>query len=147
MEHLWSVICRFSMVNQESRNISLIEVLEQVAFDGDAGVTRLNFPFELVSMWWRTDLDCGERARMRVLVQAPDGNVLNQDNPMEFEVDLEQYPKLRVNARFSGLPFGGTGIYRFILQAQTDDQWKEITVIPLEVTRRQTSSDRVELQS
>jgi hypothetical protein len=139
------VLCRLSIVDRQRNNVSLIEVLEQITFEGKddpgAGMLGLAFPLEIVSFWQRSAPDEGELFRVRLLIVSPAGEPLNMDDDqLQYDVDLTQYQRFRMIATIPGLPFVGNGLYRFIVQIydESSEQWEDVASLPLEVVMKIT---------
>lgn len=140
MEHVWTVLCRLSVIDDRRKNVSLIEALEKVSFSVTESELEVHptgaFPFqaELVSYWIRSDLDAPERARVRILVVSPERKTLNPEG-FEYRVDLTEDSRFRSMAHFGTLPYTGDGIYRFEVQYFDEDQeqWLSAASIPLEI--------------
>jgi len=140
VEHVWTVLCRFSVVDQQRNNISLIEIIEQLSAVGkvesDAEIQGLPFPVELVSLWTRTDLAIPEEGRARVRILSPEQEVLNQDESHEYPIDLTQFHRFRAMGKFDVLPYVGNGVYYFIVEYwnEQDDSWLKVASVPLYIT-------------
>jgi hypothetical protein len=142
VEHIWSVVCRLSIVDQQRNNVSLIEIMERLQFRGEEveipedQVAGLPYPVELVTLWSRSELNTPEVSRARVLVVSPEGKSLNEEG-QEYPVDLTQYQRFRAMGRFDVLPFVGNGLYRFVVQKfdEDNDSWVNVASIPLEIVR------------
>jgi hypothetical protein len=148
VEHIWSVLCRLSIVDQQRNNVSLIEIMERLLFRGEEveipedQVAGLPYPVELVSLWSRSDPDTPEVSRARVLVYSPEGQSLNTEGH-EYSVDLTQYQRFRAMGRFDVLPFVGNGFYRFVVQKFDEDShsWVDVASIPLEIVRETSAQE------
>ena len=147
MEHIWSVLCRLSIVDQKRNNVSLIEVMEQLSFVGETEVESehtpaLTFPVELVTLWSRSDLKTPEASRARVLMLSPEGEFLNPEG-VEYEVDLTEFQRFRAMGKFEALPYVGDGIYRFVVQSldAEREQWRDVASIPLEIVRENSPEE------
>ena len=73
IKHVWSVLCKESLINQKNNNVSLLEVIEQIEI-GFSIPTQLkdqavNIPFEftLVSLFFREgDSKSEEKIRLKL---------------------------------------------------------------------------------
>jgi hypothetical protein len=142
MEHIWSVLCRLSVIDTRRNNVSLIEVLERLGFSGleievdEQQTIALPYSVELVSMWTRSDLDVPEVAKMRISIKSPSGDILNPEQ-QDFAVNLDQHTRARIMVQFPGLPFVGNGVYRFVVQGLDEytEDWREFASVPLELVK------------
>lgn len=142
MEHVWTVICRESIVDSRSNNISLVHILEQINFSApqDELVEGLSYQLDIVSLWVRSDFDTPEEAESRVLFVSPQNEELART---ESTIDLTEYKRLRAFGRFLGIPFRGDGVYKFVVEIQTHDKlWKSVATIPLEINHNSESQDQ-----
>ncbi len=141
MEHRWSLICKEAIVNQETNNVSLIEVLERVEFETDPSVKDLPegmipFSVALVSMWSRSEPDKPERLPIRLVIKAPDGKIVKSEKPGLFQINLDQHQNMRVTFNIPALPFRGDGLYSYEVQRKTSTGWRTAAAIPLTIIRR-----------
>jgi hypothetical protein len=59
----------------------------------------------------------------------------------EFEVDLTQYLRVRFRSNIPGLPAGGEGVYRFLLDGKApDSEWTPMFELPLRVVFQRQDS-------
>ena len=134
MDHVWTVLCSHTIIDQTTNNISLMGVVESIQASGvpPAGA-RAAVPFngEIVTLWSRTDPQKGERRRYRVTCETSSEILL--DNVAD--VDLTEYVRTRLRAKIDILPVPepGTYYFRIYLRTEADDDWLEVAKIPLEV--------------
>jgi hypothetical protein len=148
VEHIWSVLCRLSIVDLERNNVSLIEIMERLLFRGEVveipedQIAGLPYPVELVTLWSRSEPNTSEVSRARVLIFSPEGKSLNEAG-QEYPVDLTQYQRFRAMGRFDVLPFVGNGFYRFVVQKfdEDNDRWIDVASIPLEIVRETSAQE------
>ncbi len=136
--HIWSVLCARTVIDSETNNISLIDVLEQLNLkvepvpDGKVGLVPI--PYEVVSFWRRTRSNEPTQGRARLRLLAPDGKEIGPAH--EVQLDLSAHPRLRSRARGLGIPVLVSGEYHFTVELQSEDggTWDEVARIPLQVT-------------
>lgn len=138
IEHIWSVACSRALIEKETNNVTLFNVIEEIT--AEAKVPRADLPagqpvvpieFEVVSFWARTNVDEPARGLARIVVQPPDG----QPNPIgdPYDIDLTEYQRLRTRAHFDGFRPGESGRYWFIIKKQErDGDWEEVARIPIQ---------------
>ncbi len=136
IQHVWSVLCTKSVVDKETNNISLIEVLEQVSVVGppvperERGVIPINC--ELVTLWSRSRDNQPARGRARVTLRGPSGEVVvNQES----EVDLSVYPRTRVRWMWTVIPFREPGCQTIgvELRVEGEAEWRDVSKVPLHI--------------
>jgi len=134
--HVWSVLCQSTSVDQQTNNLSIFQVMEQVQIAG--GVPELpagerfaliSMPAVLVSLWERTE-DDPERASGRIKFRGVDGDELVVSPP--FPLALES-SRLRTTWTLQGVPFAGAGRYQIDVELEDDEGWTTVASIPLQI--------------
>ena len=139
MNVIWAILCQNVIVSQQSNNISLIEVIDELTVPVPPPQTlgesdeefSATLDFRLTVFWARSDHRIPERGQSRVKLVAPDGR---ESTPVEQEIDLTQFPRMRSIGRMIGspLPLTQEGQYRFIIEVKTpDSDWQEVSELPL----------------
>jgi hypothetical protein len=135
IEHVWTIICSNAIIDQDTNNISIFNILEQIAIPEEAANTNqaIGLNIELLSLWVRADLSKPATGMSRVSLLAPHGEQMQSD---ESELDLSQFERLRARSLYQGLPFLGEGAYRFVVEYKSDGgtDWQKVASIPLKVT-------------
>lgn len=140
MKHIWSVLCRQSIIDSRGNNISLIEVAEKISFKGppefpSGEKIALPLSMELVTLWTRNDPEVPETGRARLLIFSPSSELLNEGG-FEYEVNLQgDYLRSRSMAQLEALPFVESGIYWYIVENydEQNQEWREEASVPLEL--------------
>ena len=139
MKHIWSVVCKKSTIEQETNLISLFDSLEQlnVQTNGDkpAGVDVVNVPMEneVVSFWFRENVNQLEKYSIKIEIIDPDNRVLNTyDNIMEFPKGMR---RIRARVKSIAIPVTKSGIYFYRVSFKKVDEkdFSEAVKIPVEV--------------
>ena len=133
IEHVWTVFCSQSVIDIDSKNISLHNVLVQVTISDEPTPTGvLPSMFELVTLWARADFDVPCWGCGRWIFVSPSGPV---GDPVEYDIDLSNYRRHRQRSRFTHLPLREPGrhVFRVELQNEGDTTWHQVAAIPLEV--------------
>jgi hypothetical protein len=133
IDHVWSVVCGRSSTDRETNNISLFDVIEQLNVLGPlpepAARVALPIPFEVVSLWSRSNPDLAIESRGRVKMIAPNGD---QAFVQEFPINLNENPRMRTQLRSVGFPLLGTGRYIFTVEIlRAGDIWETVARIPV----------------
>jgi hypothetical protein len=134
IDHVWTVVCSRAVIDRDSNNVSLQNVIEQLRIQADPlpdGV--LPIPLQLATLWARADLEVPARGYVRVTFLSPSSEALI--GPFESEIDLIDYRRHRTRADFKGLPLRESGryVFRVELRIEDQDQWHQVAAIPLEV--------------
>ena len=139
MKVIWAVLCERVVIDRETNNLSLFNVVEEVQVPAqqprsltevlDESVIPISF--ELVVLWVRSELQLPEKGFGRVRVLLPGDK---DDLIQEYEVDLTKFLRLRSRLRLLGLPAGGEGVYLFKVDGKSSGQeWTELFELPLPV--------------
>lgn len=149
MRHIWSVLCQKSIINQETNNLTLVELIEQVEISSAkpenlslsvAAVqpvqhgTRPDYVtmrLELVTLWARDEETKGEKGRARVRLLSPAKSQIFEEF---YEVNLIQAPRFRQRNAMMGFPMGSeTGEFVFHTEYydEENDEYCEVAKTPL----------------
>jgi hypothetical protein len=138
IQHVWTLPCRVAITDQNTNNVSLVEVLEEIAvapLEASPDPARPKFPavFDVVSLWARANPDEPATGQGRVRLVSPRGETLIEQ---AVEVDLREVRRLRSVGRIMGLPLRGAGTYHFRIDVRPnpDAAWTEVGRVPLEVS-------------
>ena len=138
IEHIWSVLCSRSVIDSESNNVSIQDVVEQIninAKPADNGF--LPIQLELISLWGREDVNEASKGTERIIFVTPSGKT---EIISEAEIDLTKAERHRHRVRFPGLPVNEAGKYYFKVEMKNgDNKWKQVSAIPLKVIFQTTS--------
>lgn len=143
---IYLMLCHDAITDAGTKMLSAIKVIERVTIDDPALETRIAeanlsegqvaiVKHEMACVAWlvRSNHDEPESSLQgRVGFRMPDGRYqLAGSGPMDFS----SHTGVRIVTRLSGFPWGGYGLYWFVVQvrASDDDEWDEIAVFPLEV--------------
>jgi hypothetical protein len=135
IDHVWTVICSRSVIDRDSNNISLHNVLEQITIAQEVDpeqVAVIPTKFEVVTLWARSDFDEPAEGEQRLTLIAPSGETLVTG---EAKIDLSEFRRTRYRAKFEGLPTKGRGRYVFRIECRTNGNaaWSQAADIPLEL--------------
>ncbi|MBI4732193.1 MAG: hypothetical protein HY781_08750 [Chloroflexi bacterium] len=132
IDHIWTVLCSRSVIDTETNNVSIQDVLEQITVNDDPKLNGfLPIPLELITLWGRRESDKGTEGMERVTFLTPSGksNVVT-----EAKIDLSAVERHRHKVKFPGLPLSEAGRYYFRVEIQEkDNEWREVAAIPLTV--------------
>lgn len=136
IQHVWSVLCSRSLIDVDTQNMSLLDVIEEVSvaesvFQGEESVT-LPMRFEFVICWARKNPKSPTKGKGRLTLMSPSGK---QQDQKSFDLDLSEYIRSRTRIRLPGLELTGPGVYTFRVELQQEGlaQWQEVASIPLSI--------------
>ena len=135
IDHVWSVVCSRAVIDSDSNNVSLQNVLEQISVAEDLDPDQTNtIPtrFEVVTLWARSEFDESAQGLQKVTLLSPAGEALVA---AEAQINLAEARRYRYRAKFSALPLRGEGRYVFRIEYRTgqEEAWTKVADIPLEV--------------
>ena len=137
MKVTWAILCERVTIDRETNNLSLINVIEEVAVpaqppqDLSEAISQSVIPanFELVTLWSRSNPEYPERWIGRVRIVVPDGP---ESITQEHEIDLTQFLRLRSRLKLPGIPAGGEGLYLFRIEGKPiGGEWSGMFDLPL----------------
>ena len=139
MKVVWAILCKNTIVNRDTNNMTLVEVVEEInvvaeppeeSTADEPGFSTV-LDIHLVTLWTRTDPSVPEKGQARFTVLTPKGRTVSSS---ELEIDLTEGPRLRADGHLleSSFPFSNDGIYLFKIEAKaTETQWEEMYELPL----------------
>lgn len=141
MKHVWSVVCKRSVIDEETKNISLYDVLEQLSVGVKVKQQAAPVPesinialeYEVVSMWTKDDREQHVQAESEIEVIQPNGKVA-KSFPQKLDMP-EKMHRLRARYRINGFVVTMPGVYWFKIKVKKigEKQFKTVSEIPLEV--------------
>jgi len=129
INHQFSLICNRAVVDENSKSISIFDIIEQITVFAEPDQTiHLPLHFEIFSLWMRSEMDTPAKEISRVSLKDPNGI---SKKHIEVDVDLTKSVFFRSIIRISGIELRCPGIYNFIIELkQKDEKWKEVSSIP-----------------
>ncbi|HKZ54578.1 MAG TPA: hypothetical protein VJ123_03790 [Anaerolineales bacterium] len=135
IRHIWSVICSQSVIDSETNNISLLNILEQITVAGPLPTrdspALIPIRFELVSLWERTPTDSPERGKFKVTIASPSQASISS---FEADIDLSSHLRYRTRAKLNAFPAPEPGRYEFRVELHDHikEEWCQVAHIPLD---------------
>ena len=134
IDHVWTVVCSWAVVDRRSNNVSLENVIEQVTIaDTPRPGGILALPFDVMTLWARADFGVPTSGRGRLVLLSPSGKELKAS---EYDIELTGKAKrYRSVVHFDALPVGEPGrcIFRTELWNAGKAEWDKKADVPLEV--------------
>ena len=143
-KNIWTVLCQDFVIDGDSRNLTLFQVLEQMVLVRQPEVADktpdiIQFNMALVSLWTRSDPNKKESTSSRVLIRSPKGKTIYA---YEYPVNLKETMRYRHCMRFASIGFAGFGRYEFIVKGKSPKgRWVTAATVPLEILKGETSAD------
>jgi len=138
LRHIWSVVCAKAIIDQESNNVSLLEVLEEVGIElevqdkGSPPEGGIPFPFEWITLWARPEFGKPTSGQVKDVVLSPSGKVIFE---REYGIDLSAHERFRFRRGFRNLPVRESGQYQFCTQVRDEKKkvWQDVSSVPLTI--------------
>jgi hypothetical protein len=133
VEHAWTIVCRGSAIDIESRMVSLHEIWDEVHVPRDKLADGVSLGhFDIVTLWTKRDDNGKSNATVQVTIQAPDSTEIAST---EYKVDLSTYKRLRHRLHVLGLSVHEAGTYQFLVAMLADDgkEWLPVAQLDLDV--------------
>lgn len=142
IKHIWSVLCKESIINKDDNLISIHGTLEELnvsltSIDASSNKLpeKLSVPFnyEIVSFWVKENKEKLAKAQIQYSLVSPEGKELfNKIQDMEMSVNIKRF---RSRMKIMGFPVTREGDYNFrvkIKEAGLGD-FQLVAELPLEV--------------
>lgn len=140
IKHIWSIICRESIINQDDNVISILGVLEELTSNLTPIGPKLPMPekinipfnFEIVN-YWTKDSSEAVKIQIKTAVIDPEGTELSSIiNESVFPAGVK---KLRSRLKAQGLSVTKSGGYHFRISVKTDGEkdYKLAAELPLSI--------------
>ena len=145
IDHIWTVVCSRAVVDRFSNNVSMQHVIEQFTIPQGAPPNALMvLPFEVISLWARSDFDIPACGKARLTLLSPSGKTIREN---QWSIDMSgQYRRYRTRCEFPGLPANEPGRYVFRVELQIEGgiDWHQVAAVPVQVVFSPESTKREE---
>jgi hypothetical protein len=133
IENVWAILCSNSVIDQETNNISLHNVIDQITVNAEPipnGI--LPITFDIVSSWIRKYDDQPTEGTSRFTFRHPSGKIIILN---ELPIDLRNNLRARQRIHLNNLLLEEAGRHIFLVELKdsTSNNWKEVATIPLTV--------------
>ncbi len=132
IEHIWTVLCSRAVIDSETNNVSIQDVIEQITINAEPAEDGfLPIPFELITLYIRKESNTPIKGNDRVTFMTPSGKA---EVVSEGTIDLSSAERFRHRVKFPGVPLREAGRYYFIIDIKKDnDEWEKVATIPLTI--------------
>lgn len=131
IEHVWSLICNSSSIDEENHTISIFNILEQLSvFSNTPDMVSLPIHLEIFSLLTREDEKVPAQGKMRIFFCDPADSCTQK---AELDIDLKNAVYFRSRIRVDGLDLKGNGKYKFVVELQQKGKkaWEKVASLPL----------------
>ena len=144
INHHWTILCGSSSVDQQTNNISLFNLIEQLSLnikredwekarsEGKKGFLAQK-QFEIITLWEKGELEDEISAEIEIRLVDPKGNVLHkQPYQLSFAKHVKRH---RQRLTWSGIKLTQAGVYIFSINIKypNSDQFEEVGMVELAV--------------
>lgn len=143
IKHIWSILCKESIINQDDNNLSIVDVLEalQVSLKQTnpqnedqklEAIVPINY--EMVTFYTRDNKEKEVKFDQELILINHRGEEINKD--IKEIVIPAGTKRMRTRVKISGIKVQGSGDYTFQVNIKEEGQklFKIVAEIPLEVT-------------
>ncbi len=140
IEHLWTILCSLSSIDNETNNVSLFNIIEEVAVSPqttqgkDLGINDkkgILLPFEIISLWKRLNDTESIISDVKISFLDPNNNLMQN---MGYKMEIKpQHQRMRMRVKANGITVTKQGEYFFLVEIKenTESKFREVARIPL----------------
>jgi hypothetical protein len=140
INHVWSVVCERSSIDQDTNLISINDVVENINIPDEVEDDKIkglvSFKNEVISSYYRVgDADSVERATQLIVVIAPDGKEIARNT---FDIVFTKgIVRHRCRIKGAGVPVVGLGVHLFEvrLKRDIDEDFQTVARIPVTIKK------------
>ena len=143
MKYVWSVLCRNYIIDEQSKNLSLIDLPNRLSFKGDLPAKRpfevpLPSEFYFLSKWMSGKDDNEQRHSVLVKVIDPSSTEIGN---FPFEFTLKPESGHVTIGTLTSILYTEDGLYFFEVCLEEDNELKSVASIPLQIVHEHTESE------
>lgn len=140
MKHIWSILCQNSLIDTDTNNLSINNVLEQLVVSVQQkdmkanGNVNIPLIYEVVNFWVKEDKEKLVKAEVLIEFTDPKGLIL-KSFPQNVEMPLN-INRFRTRFKVQGMSLTISGKYKFVVKVKESDKtdYRIVSEIPLDVT-------------
>jgi len=137
MKHIWSILCKRSVIDNETNLVSLFDSLEQLDITVDknklGAEKKITIPidFEIVSFWVDNNTNKDREFEIRINLFDPNNKKLSTlSGRHKMKKGIK---RLRNRAKIKGLILTTEGRYLFKVKIKEGNKYKKVAEIPLDI--------------
>ncbi|MCX6702596.1 MAG: hypothetical protein NTW60_01900 [Candidatus Wolfebacteria bacterium] len=129
IQHRWSIICSGVSIDQQSNNLSLFNIIEQIRIpknhlveikEGGEKKLVIPVPFNLINLWSRASSDVAEKVDVEIKLIDPSGKARKVGAfTLKFDSKIE---RIRSKSQYSGIKASSSGVYTFRMYVKEKGQ-------------------------
>jgi len=131
INHIWSILCQSSSIDQDNNNLSIFDVLNSLTIYAEEG-NEITIPikYELVSLWERIEDEKPAQGKVKLLFVDPNGTKKTVFE-RALEWDRTQFYRTRVNMQGLSLIQSGRHAFEVEFKYEGKYRWGRICELPL----------------
>lgn len=145
IKHIWSVVAQSSLVEQQTNNISILKVLEQLnvnlspkdqeGLKNNSGkAIAVSFPFQIISLWQSINPKKDPMADIEIEFFDPIGvSLQNIKFKLIFEPQKTRMRSITSSPIISIMDNSGVYLFKIRIKEDGEDNFSEVAEIPIEV--------------
>lgn len=141
IKHIWSVLCKESVIDQDDNNISIHGVIEELSIslapvNGTGKLPeKLNIPmnYEIVSLWQKSkEVDIAKAEIEYLFIDSENKELLKNTQTIEIPKTSRRF---RSRMKIAGMPLSKEGDYTFQIKIKEEgtNTFHLVVELPLEV--------------
>ncbi len=142
IEHVWTIICSGSTIDQHTNNISMFNLVEKISANLETDSETIKngkkilMPFnqEVITRLHRTGEPKDLPIEFRVDIVSPDGKLLGEGDVQKIAF-AKKFKNMRFRVNVANIPVIGSGTYRFVAMMRNVGESKFIVAgsVPIEI--------------
>lgn len=136
MKNVWSVVCKNSIIDNESNSLSLLETLDEITVNykdeiDHKALKMLPISFHVVTLWFDENDKKDRKFSLSVEIVDPKGEVLNA-----FEQDCvipKGRSRLRATSKINGFGFTDEGKYLITVKFKEGKEYIQVAETPVNI--------------
>jgi len=140
INHIWSILCKESVINKDNNNISIHESLEKLSISLSKTETAQKLPkkiivpitYELVSFWTKENKKKFSGIIEYSLISPEEDILFTRTQDLDIPTKVKRH---RTRMKIQGVPFTNAGVYMYKIKVKekSEKSYKTVSKIPLEV--------------
>lgn len=135
IEHIWSVLGTKTLVDSETNNISIIEIIEELTVENFTKPGVIQIDYEIVTFWFRENAKKEETIEYKINLVTPSGK--DKGGPEVKYIFGPGIQRNRSRVILKSFPLEELGLYKFhILQKKSGGKFSDVAFIPITVKEK-----------
>jgi len=137
IEHIWSILGTKTIVDSETNNISIIEMIEELTVQNFTKPGIIQIDYEIVTSWFRENAKKEETIEYKINLVTPSGK--DKGGPEVKNIFEPGIQRNRSRVILKSFPLEELGIHRFKIYLKGQKgKYKEVAFIPITVKEKES---------